>query len=327
MSEVDTGMTPPNMTVLEESMSDLAPSKTAGTYLASARLQQGMSAQQVADQLKLSLRQVSAIESDQYQNLPAMVIVRGFVRSYAKLLKLDADIVVALLPKDAATVSTVEMLRPTMSTPFQESRIPSMGRMDASNRRFVVGAILLAVLAAAFFIFQKYEKQWFQFAEKSPSVATSDNAVSKAVESPASESAATSAPIVPVVKPSEPAVAVMPPVVEVQSTASQNEVSAKPVAPAVAVSTSASEVAGVVADGANQLKLRFKQDSWIQIKRSNGAILTAHLAKAGTVETYAVNDELSVKIGNAAGVEGELRGSPLDIPVSKDSNVANLTLK
>ncbi len=60
-----------------------------GAQLRSAREAQAYSVAEVAERLFLSSSQVNAIEQGNYQRLPAEVFVRGYLRSYAKLLKLD----------------------------------------------------------------------------------------------------------------------------------------------------------------------------------------------------------------------------------------------
>ena len=47
--------------------------------------------EQVAQQLKLSVRQVIAIEQEAFDELPSNLFIRGFVRNYARLLKIDAE--------------------------------------------------------------------------------------------------------------------------------------------------------------------------------------------------------------------------------------------
>ncbi len=73
--------------------------------------------------------------------------------------------------------------------------------------------------------------------------------------------------------------------------------------------------------------LKFKQDSWIQVKTESGLVLSSHLARAGTQESFSVKQALQVKIGNAAGVDASLRGAALPISPEKGSNVANLSVK
>lgn len=73
--------------------SDQQPAKPAsvGGLLAAARAKAGMSVEEAASQLRLSVRQVQALEADDASALPAPTFVRGFIRNYAKLLALDVD--------------------------------------------------------------------------------------------------------------------------------------------------------------------------------------------------------------------------------------------
>ena len=60
-----------------------------GQVLAAQREAMGWSVEQVADQLKLAVRQVIALEAGDYASLPSPAVTRGFVRAYAKLVKLE----------------------------------------------------------------------------------------------------------------------------------------------------------------------------------------------------------------------------------------------
>jgi cytoskeleton protein RodZ len=68
-----------------------------GTALKAARERAGMSLGEVADRLKLSIRQLEAIEHDDFQQLPGATFVRGFVRNYARFLRLDPEPLMARL--------------------------------------------------------------------------------------------------------------------------------------------------------------------------------------------------------------------------------------
>ena len=77
---------------------DLAqPMVSAGIVLSNARVKRGLSLQDVADRLKLSRKQLEAIENDEYEKLPGTPFARGFVRNYAKLLDLDSAPLMAWL--------------------------------------------------------------------------------------------------------------------------------------------------------------------------------------------------------------------------------------
>src|SRR5690606_35923620 len=61
-----------------------------GARLRVAREARGESVHEVAFAIKLSPRQVEALEKDDFAALPGMAFVRGFARNYARYLGLDA---------------------------------------------------------------------------------------------------------------------------------------------------------------------------------------------------------------------------------------------
>ncbi len=73
----------------------------AGALLRQAREARGATVEQVAAALKLRPRQVEAIEDERYETLGSATYVRGFVRSYARLVELDGDALLALLDRQA----------------------------------------------------------------------------------------------------------------------------------------------------------------------------------------------------------------------------------
>lgn len=64
---------------------------SVGRQLRQAREAAQLSRHEVAQALKFSPRQIEALEADDYGALPGATIVRGFVRSYARLLRIEAD--------------------------------------------------------------------------------------------------------------------------------------------------------------------------------------------------------------------------------------------
>ncbi len=67
--------------------------KITGELLKSERINQNHSIQDIALALKLSTKIITAIEMGNVDALPAKTFVRGFVKSYAQLLKLDSHLV------------------------------------------------------------------------------------------------------------------------------------------------------------------------------------------------------------------------------------------
>lgn len=64
---------------------------TPGSLLLAQRETLELSLQHVADELNLTMHYVRALESDSYDKLPGDVFVKGYIRSYARLLGLDPD--------------------------------------------------------------------------------------------------------------------------------------------------------------------------------------------------------------------------------------------
>lgn len=89
-----------------------------GEELAKARAALGLSVADIARQLKLGARQIEAMEQDRFEDLPSGTFARGMVRSYARLLKLDAEALVGRMaprvavPDNAEAVASVRRLIP-----------------------------------------------------------------------------------------------------------------------------------------------------------------------------------------------------------------------
>lgn len=71
---------------------------SVGTVLREAREQLGLSVVDVESRLKFASRQIEALEADNFTLLSETSFVRRFIRSYAKLLQLDPDPLLASLP-------------------------------------------------------------------------------------------------------------------------------------------------------------------------------------------------------------------------------------
>ena len=323
---------------------------SVGGRLAQAREQRGWTVQYVAEQLKLSQTQILALEADQLEKLPKLVIVRGFVRAYSKLLRIDAEPLMSLLPQDSEAVHLETSLRPALSTPFIESRTSLSGHQE-NNRRYMVGMLVLLLVVAVILFFQRTDygqslQAWiFGGGAKTPASIE----VPAAIELPANS---VNGSLPSVMTAQNAASGASDVVASAASLAQQNQevnneagiatssltastasvaVNAERAPPAAAAASTASAPAVALAEPVvnsnDALVLKFKQDSWIFVKADGGAVLSSHLAKAGTEETFAVKQGLFMKIGNAAGVEASLRGKPLVIVPERDSKVANVSVK
>lgn len=115
-----------------------------GQQLRDAREAAGLDIQEVARTLKFHPRQIELLEGDDFDALPGNTFVRGFVRSYARFLKLDAERLVHQL--DARAPSLTADVRPpdnmgAAKQPWDVQRVPLA----------LTAGILLVVMAAVAF--------------------------------------------------------------------------------------------------------------------------------------------------------------------------------
>src|SRR5471030_2347561 len=91
-----------------------------GRALAAARAELRFSVADVSQQIKFGVKQIAAIEADDYAKLPGTTFVRGMIRSYAKLVHLDPQPLLAeLARRDVPTEVTVD-LHTSEQEPFLE---------------------------------------------------------------------------------------------------------------------------------------------------------------------------------------------------------------
>jgi len=303
-----------------------------GAQLALLRQENGWTVEQVARHLNLAPRQVEAIEADNYSALPG-AIVRGFVRGYAKLLKIDATPLLALIPDDSQTSKEMPVSKKVLATPFSETRFPSMtDRPKTSGKRFAMMLLVILILVSIWLverngnltalskiISEKISKAP-EASENSPTNTPTNTLIQKPSE-PESLPAATPAPQLN----ASPDISTSAgPSVDTGSSSTQSGTE-----PVSSVNTEAPAANATSATAATDtLVLTIKNDSWIEVRRSNGGSpLVSGIVKAGDTKTIEITEPLNVVIGNASAVDVSLRGSPIEIKAKAKNNVARLNVK
>jgi cytoskeleton protein RodZ len=320
-----------------------------GQVLAAQREAMGWSVEQVADQLKLAVRQVIALEAGDYASLPSPAVTRGFVRAYAKLVKVDPAPLVAQIAMEtepAPDTSAVTANRRPTPTSFSQSRFPSHGKRSTLPLGMIAGAVVVVVAAAA--------AAWHfgfvpgsQHAETGSTVATP--AATGAGTGAATEVANGSAvetlqnPAVPLISVPGPGASASAPAATPNGTAPATTAAPGPVvnvpgatatgappttipaAPAAAPGATspatpapaapAATAPAPASAGANALVLNVREDSWIEVRPAKGgAPLFSRLVKAGSTETVNVEQPVRVTVGNPGGVTATLRGTAVALP-------------
>jgi cytoskeleton protein RodZ len=314
-----------------------------GKALAAQREAMGWTVEQVADQLKLAVRQVIALEAGDYASLPSPAVTRGFVRAYAKILKLDAAPLVAMIEMDTppAPATNAAAVRRDKPTTFSEVRFSPGGKRPSLPVGWIAGAVVVVVAAAAAWHFGLLSglTHGEGAATGSANTATLPAPANGGASAPAASATVPESlqnPAVPLISvpssaPAEPAATTAPaPATTAPAPATTNAAPAAvaPAAPAPAATTAVpaatTPAAAPAAAGANELVFTAREDSWISVSPAKGGKpLVSRLIKAGTTETVSVTEPVKVVVGNAPGVSATLRGAPVDLP----GKTARISLK
>jgi len=287
--------------------SEVTAPPSAGAQLKALREARGWSIEQVANQLNLASRQIDALERDNYAALPGMVIVRGFIRTYAKLLNADAAPVLAAIRDESGAAPEPSPPRSVTSASFSETHLKDDNGRGFSLKSVIAVIVVLAVGAVVVFQGQRLGWKTERHTQEAKTNELAPVAVQEApaTAQPVSEQLATSSPAAAGTE----AAAAMP--------ASQADAGDKPAEKASAPATS----------GKNVLAIQVHQDSWVEIRRAdNDKVVFSSLLKAGASESIELPAPVLMVVGNAAGVEVTLRGAPVDLK-GNASNVARINLK
>ena len=282
--------------------------RAPGARLSEARQAQGLATADVARRLKLSVGQVEALEAGRYHDLPGPIFVRGFIRNYAKLVKLDSDEFLQAaadsLPQPAARPEAP----PSPDIPFPTGSKHGWSRFAT----VIVGVVgLLAV----------YE---FFFNEPPQTVATAPEAapttpVKKAGQPPKKAASPTPAPAVSP-RDSQRAEAKSPVVSDAPGVAAP----APPPSPPVVV---VSRQERPVEPDEREVRFVFEEDSWVEVRDRHDRVIFYQLNASGTARRVSGLPPLTVVVGNAQGVKMTYDGQPVDLARHTKIDVARLTLE
>ena len=325
---------------------------TPGAVLAASREAMGLTVEQVADQLKLAPRQVAAIEQADYAALPNMAVTRGFIRAYAKVVRLDPAPLVAMVEVEAAEGHATATVRPTnMKASFTESRFPTLAERNSGKPMgaIIAGVGVVAMLGiAAAWQAGLLKPSMFggrDAAAPATEIAAPASSVPLVVTQPGSQPAADAA----LQSPSVPLISVPPPAGNSSGPATvpgmgvPAEQGAAPAAPAATapattpaatapaaaapVAPAATPAAPADAAGNGKLVLTLKADSWIEIRRPGQKALIARLVKAGSTESFDVREKDLLIVGNPRAVNASLRGAPLELPQVANGTISRVNIK
>lgn len=315
--------------------SDLA--AEMGAQLRQLREARGETTSDVAHSLKLTSRQIEAMEAGRLDLLPGAAFARGFLRNYARYLGVDAATVLAAFEAEVAP-RAVELAPVSNAVGVMPS---GGGRSVQIPAGLIAGALLLVVLVGWYFDWFRMPAETAEVAENVVEPATqavpSVTSVAAAPQGQVSESALAASgvvPSLPVAAPATPAAdattatapppsAGLPPVPAAATAVPPEAPAAQAVVPPVA----ASPAAAPAAEGVEHIVFRFEGESWIEVRDARGSIVYSGVNGAGSSRTVQGKPPFALVVGNARQVSLDYRGKPYDMKPHVRVSVARFTLE
>lgn len=291
-----------------------------GQLLRNAREQLGWTREQVASRIHLRLTLIAAIESDTYDKHTSHTFIRGYLRTYAKLVGIPEETILAAYDKLGLT--------PPDNIDMQSFSRRSRQQANDSRLKVVTWLVILVLIALSV-------AWWWQSTARR---SAGDEALAATEMGATSNTPSATVP---------PAVDVADPVVA-PATSAAAATSAEPVASAAAttlpvdassavattaVVTSAATATQPAADAAAsepakvpQLKMSFTADCWLDVKDAKGKTLFSGLKKANDELVLEGPEPLKFIIGAPMAVNIEYQGKSIDMSRYNNGRTARLSL-
>ncbi len=324
-----------------DSIRDDVTEKKPGAILAARRIEAGISEEQIAARLKMTLRQVHYLETDNYDALHGIAISRGFVRAYARVLKIDPEPLVALFgdrtipsPSSRNKVSSQKT-----NERFVQNRVPFRKKSNIAGKLLI--ALIVLVVAAVV----AWNMKLFSFGNKQGKKETMEMNLPKPLSQPlpavrmsadvkeqGGQGQGNLSQNSDVPKTAQPVDASA----GNTSTNNQNEGVVQPVMDknnqTVPVSgmtqkEPAGSVAAVAGDKSSLLTMDFREKSWIKVQKKDGSVIAEYIGKPGEQRQLEINEPVTIIVGFAPGVTMAFRGNPVDLAPNTVNSVARISLK
>ena len=288
-----------------------------GQLLRNAREQLGWTREQVASRIHLRLTLIAAIESDTYDKHTSHTFIRGYLRTYAKLVGIPEETILATYDKLGLT--------PPDNIDMQSFSRRSRQQANDSRLKVVTWLVILVLIALsiawwwqstarrsagdeALAASEMGTDQTASVANVTPTVDVADPVLSVASDAVATEAAVSDA------------AATVPDAVAATSAALSTEASAAEatLAPAETVATESGK--------APQLKMSFTADCWLDVKDANGKTLFSGLKKANDELVLEGPEPLRFIIGAPMAVNLEYQGKSFDMSRYNNGRTARFSL-
>ncbi|EPE2788488.1 cytoskeleton protein RodZ [Serratia marcescens] len=302
-----------------EASQDKTVSMTTGQRLRQAREQLGLSQQTVAERLCLKMSTVRDIEEDSVSADLASTFVRGYIRSYAKLVHLPEDELLPMLAKQA---------------PLKMAKVAPMQSFSLGKRRkkrdgwlmsftWLIVFVVIGLTGAWWWQNHKAQQEEIATMADQSSAQLSQNNEGQSV--PLTDGNADTGTNVPLTDnsaaPADTGAAAQAPAATAQApSAAQQQ-------PAVVSPSQTTLPETAPAADPNALVMDFSADCWLQVTDASGKTLFSGTQKQGGKLNLTGTAPYKLTIGAPAAVQIQYQGKPVDLSrFVKSNRVARLTV-
>ncbi len=305
-----------------------------GGALKQAREDQQLTLDNVANQLRLSIRQVEALEADNFSELPEVTIIKGFIRNYAKLLKIPAE------PLVAAFIQIVpETQKPALTlTPASSLKLTSHKKKN--KKLYVLAVLAITIGLATWFFYHTYIEKPNPVLPTSelsgmppllpqvdlpevalPAAERLTNNYGESVELPTDPSSENQEVTLRMDTLSEP---------KIDNVMIAQSEEALVIKEEVAVEQQATDITPIVdeplAQDKSRIEIEATQETWVSIVDASGREVYNRTLFAGNNESVDIRSPMKIIFGNAHGAILKVNGSVLDLAPYTRINVARVSV-
>lgn len=325
-----------------ETNPDQQEARTTGSRLRNAREQLGLSQQAVAERLCLKVSTVRDIEEDKAPAELASTFLRGYIRSYARLVHIPEEELLPMMEKQA---------------PVRAAKVAPMQSFSLGKRRKKRDGWLMSFTWLVLFVVVGLTVAWWWQNHKAQQEEITTMADQSSVELNNSsntgtqdvplDTGATSAPATadntaPATTPADTAATQTPAptATPAPATDAQNNAVVAPsqanVDPAATAQTTAPVATGLPTDPAqpatpavdpNALVMNFTADCWLEVTDATGKKLFSGMQRKDGNLNLVGQAPYKLKIGAPAAVQIQYQGKPVDLSrFIRTNQVARLTV-
>ena len=296
-----------------------------GELLREAREKLGLSQKEVATQLNLQVDILDAVENSVDEKLPASTYVRGYIRSYAKIVKLDGNALIHLYENDAT--GPPEII-PDIKNHSQVSSADKPVKAVTYFITFALALLLIAWLQSNYVIEKQItpkqtagDNTLEEYQENSPSV-------QKEIQQESNINLHQPVPATPapglVIEPQDNAEEISESVIN--NPELPDTLTIEPGMDESGMDSTADDGLDKLPTAEDTVYFKLNRDSWIEVYDSGHNALYKQLAKSGDELTLSGIGPFSILLGYAPGVEVKFNGESFDPGPYTNAGIARFKL-